>query len=156
MLLVFKYYTSSNYWLWLEGAIDMRPRKTTKCSLASVVIQSAGRTPFVSLIFHEITLKYLQQINHNLHQQYTTALGTQSNKLHSKIQSYKRGNSNHYAQMWGGLTFLRWKFKLSKCIILQIHQNSLNQSWCLAWNEIIGNFNLMYSCLKTSLEIHNN
>ena len=80
----------------------MRPRKTTKCSLASVVIQSAGRTPFVSLTFHEITLKYLQQINHNLHQQYTTALGTQSNKLHSKIQSYKRGNSNHYAQMWGG------------------------------------------------------
>ena len=77
----------------------MRPRKTTKCSLASVVIQSAGRTPFVSLTFHEITLKYLQQINHNLHQQYTTALGTQSNKLHSKIQSYKRGNSNHYAQM---------------------------------------------------------
>ena len=80
----------------------MRPRKTTKCSLASVVIQSAGRTLFFSLTFHEITLKYLQQINHNLYQQYTTALGTQSNKLHSKIQSYKRGNSNHYAQMRGG------------------------------------------------------
>ena len=66
---------------------------------------------FCSLTFHEITLKYLQQINHNLHQQYTTALGTQSNKLHSKIQSYKRGNSNHYAQMcvcvcgWGSNLF---------------------------------------------------